>query len=192
MKSFHSTKWIFRIAALGTVAALLSWPDSVAAGRMPSTAVVQNASRMQTKLCQLQQAHFRGLHGAKTSASSEEITAMILADLQPVPTPSGTTPEKIHNARVVFDGNEVKAQFEVEVMHKSVPVTTTGRIVSENGYAIYQPTTFHIGHVPLPASVVRAQIDRRFDNPETRGNFRLPDYISQVRVENSQLVIVER
>jgi hypothetical protein len=46
--------------------------------------------------------------------------------------------------------------------------------------------------MPMPISLVQAQLDKKFSEPETREKLKLPDFVSDLRVENGQLVIVEK
>ena len=94
--------------------------------------------------------------------------------------------------QVVFEGEEVKGQFVANVYGKDVFVTFSGRLGAQDGYATFQTTGFKIGSMPVPVSVVQAQLDKKLSEPETRERMKLPEFVSDMRIENGQLVITEK
>jgi hypothetical protein len=56
----------------------------------------------------------------------------------------------------------------------------------------FDPTGFKIGDMPVPVSLVQVQLNKKFSEPETREKLKLPDYISDMRIENGQLVILPK
>ena len=94
--------------------------------------------------------------------------------------------------QVVFEGDEVKGQFMEQVYGKDVFVTLSGHLGAQDGYATFQPTSFQIGSMPVPISVVQARLDKKLNDPETRERMKLPEFVSDLKIENGQLVITEK
>jgi uncharacterized protein YpmS len=104
------------------------------------------------------------------------------------------TPEQVpvQNTQVVFEGDQVKCQFTAQVYGKDIPVTLAGHLGARDGYATFTPTSFTIGSMPVPISMVEAQLQRKLSEPENREKMKLPDFISDLRIQDGQLVIVEK
>jgi len=49
-----------------------------------------------------------------------------------------------------------------------------------------------IGDLPVPVSLVRLQLQSKLREPENREKMKLPSYVADLRVENGQLVVLEK
>lgn len=209
MKIYKVLRWVFLIVLVVILGLLLKPPDRLSTKQQPATVVVKNASSFQSKLGELQEAHQEGQLGAEARLTSEEVGAALIAANQetPAPQPAATpvangaadnstslTPEQVpvKDPQVIFEGNEVKGQFSAQVYGKDMFVTLSGHLGAKDGYVTFNPTSFKIGSMPVPVSLVQAQLDKKFSEPETREKLKLPDFVSDLRIENGQLVIVEK
>jgi len=68
-----------------------------------------------------------------------------------------------------------------------VYVTVAGHLGAKDGYATFEPTEFRIGDMVFPVSMVNAQLQKKM--AEQRDRMKLPDFISDVSVQNGELVI---
>jgi uncharacterized protein YpmS len=100
--------------------------------------------------------------------------------------------EPLKDQQVVFDGDQVKSQFTTQVAGKDVVVTLSGRVGSKDGYVDFTPTSFQIGSMPVPISIVQEQVQKKLSDPATHEQLKLPEFVSDVRIENGQLIIVEK
>jgi hypothetical protein len=88
---------------------------------------------------------------------------------------------------VTFENDVVKGQFQTELAGKSVVVTVSGHLGAKDGYATFDPTEFKIGDMPVPVSLVNEALQKKM--LEQRDRMKLPDFISDIGVQNGQLVI---
>jgi hypothetical protein len=88
---------------------------------------------------------------------------------------------------VTFENDVVKGQFQTELAGKAVVVTVSGHLGAKDGYATFDPTEFKIGDVPVPVSLVNEALQKKM--LEQRDRMKLPDFISDIGVQNGQLVI---
>lgn len=213
MLIYKTLRWFVLAGLIITLGLFFQTPKRLNP-KPPSLAVVaKNANSFQTKLGELQQAHEQGQAGSEIRLTSDEVgAALTMANQQPraaqpvaqaAPSPDSSsnlneatnlTPEQVgvKDPQVTFDGNEVKGQFSANVYGKDMFVTLSGHLGTKDGYVTFDPTGFKIGDMPVPVSLVQAQLDKKFQEPETRDKMKLPDYISDLRIENGQLVIVPK
>jgi len=205
MRIYKILRWPILVIFCFMIALFLKPPDRVAPRQQSPAAIAKNANRFQSKLGELQEAHQRGEAGAEIRLTSEEVAAaLVLANPQPearhiqtasspnnnASTPAEVTPEQVpvKDPQVVFEGDEVKGQL----YGKDVFVTLSGHLGAQDGYATFQPTSFQIGSMPVPISVVQARLDKKLNDPETRERMKLPEFVSDLKIENGQLVITEK
>jgi hypothetical protein len=60
------------------------------------------------------------------------------------------------------------------------------------GYLTFDLAEMKIGDLPVPVSLVRLQLQSKLREPENREKMKLPSYVADLRVENGQLVILEK
>ncbi|HET9743382.1 MAG TPA: hypothetical protein VFQ00_11590 [Terriglobales bacterium] len=216
MKVYKVARWVILAALVTVLFLLLKQPSRLNTEQQAPATVTANAASFQDKLGELQSAHENGEQGAEVRLSSDEVSAALAVANpspsaspvgspapQPISTPSSDgnlnnstslTPEQVpvKNPQVMFEGDQVKGQFAANVYGKDVFVTLAGHLGASDGYVTFQPTSFTIGNMPVPISLVQQQLDKKFSEPETREKLKLPDFVSDLRVENGQLVIVEK
>jgi hypothetical protein len=117
------------------------------------------------------------------------------------PTPTSLEPSAILGSGAVdagtlqdpvvsFDGDQVHGQFLTEVAGKKVYLTVSGHLGAKDGYATFQPTEFKIGDLNVPVSLVNDALQKKM--LEQRDRLKLPDFVSDVRVENGELVVKQK
>lgn len=198
MKAYKIGRWVLLIALVLVLGLMFIKPTRIVE-QQPPTLRNENADTFQTKIAELEQAHARGEGGAEIRVNADEVGAALAASSSqavPVQTAAGDSvkPEQvpIKDPQVRFEGDEVKSQFSTEVYGKEVYVTLSGRLGSKDGYVTFSPTGFKIGSLPIPISLVEAQVRKKLEEPENREKLKLPDFVSDLRIENGQLVIAEK
>ncbi|MGH9810193.1 MAG: hypothetical protein ACRD9W_23575 [Terriglobia bacterium] len=183
-------------------------PQPVAAPQ-PAAVVSANAQSFQTKVDQLAQSQADGQAGAEVHLTPGEVNAAILQSSGGVPatpvvsaTTNGTPdvnapieggaidPSTLGEPIVSFDGDQIKGQFLSEVAGKKVYVTIAGHLGSKDGYANFEPTEFKVGDLNVPVSLVNDALQKKL--LEQRDRLKLPDYVSDIHVENGELVIKQK
>ena len=168
---------------------------------MEPAAVAANAQSFQQKLSELEPSAPTPDNPSPSNApvevrfTEEEVQAALVEGNAPggVPFVAGSTPGgdqiAIDSAvpTVVFDNDVVKGQFQAEVAGKKVYVTVAGHLGAKDGYATFEPTEFRIGNMTVPVSLVNSTLQKKM--AEQRDRLKLPDFISDISVQNSQLVI---
>ena len=203
---------IFSLATLLiSVAALvlaLRKPQPVASRQTPA-AIAAHAQSFQAKVSQLEQARDQGQSGSEVRLTADEIGAAIAqaqgaAPVQgkapssagpPADTPAAAAPGSIDPANlqepiISFEGDIVRGQFVTEVAGKKTYVTVAGHLGARNGYATFEPTEFKVGDLNVPVSLVNDALQKKMLEQQDR--LKLPDFVSDVRVENSQLVVKQK
>lgn len=200
MKIYRIVRWFFLAAAVITIGLMLQHPQRLVSRQVPAAQVVANATSFQSKLSDLEQAHQSGQLGVEARITSDEVAAAFAAsNPQPAQTAAlssqtgmSTDQLPLKDQQVVFDGDQVKSQFTTQVAGKDVVVTLSGRVGSKEGYVDFVPTSFQIGSMPVPISIVQEQVQKKLSDPATHEQLKLPEFVSDLRIENGQLVIVEK
>lgn len=202
-------RWANVAILLFILGMLLKPPARLVPAPQSVSALAENANSFQTKLGDLEREHEWGHQSEEIRLSSEEVGAALTVanshaqapqtDSKPVPSDAahlvaqlGPEQVPVKDAQVVFDGDEVKGQFSTQVYGKEMFVTLSGHLGAKDGYVTFNPTSFKIGSMPMPIFLVQKQLDKRFSEPETREKLKLPDFVSDLRIENGQLVVVEK
>jgi hypothetical protein len=180
----------------------------------PATAAAANAESFQTKVNQLQQAQAQGQTGSEVHLTAGEISAAIAqattqvgstpAPVQPASSSStSSTPDPsiaiapgvldvsaIGEPMINMEGDIVRGQFLTEIGGKKVYVTVAGHLGAKNGYATFEPTEFKIGDLNVPVSLVNDTLQKKM--LEQRDRLKLPDFVSDVKVENGEMVVKQK
>lgn len=208
-RTYKALRWPILINLCVVIALFLMPPDRVAPRQQSPAGIAKNADEFQSKLGKLQEAHQRGETGTEVRLTSQEVAAALVVanpetqarSIQPAATSSenlgvqadvapGQVPMK--DPQVVFEGDELKGQFVANVYGKDVFITLSGHLGAQYGYATFQPTSFKIGSMPVPVSLVQSQLDKKLNDPETRERMKLPEFVSDLKIQNGQLVITEK
>ncbi len=196
------------LVAITAVTLALRKPQPVVPPQAPA-AVAARAQSFQDKLGQLAQAQASGDSGAEVHLTPAEVNAAIAtasgAALSTTTTADSATsapdvnaqlaagnidPQSLGEPIVSFEGDQVKGQFLSEVAGKKVYVTIAGRLGSKDGYASFDPTEFKVGDLNVPVSLVNDALQKKM--LEQRDRLKLPDYVSDIHVENGELVIKQK
>lgn len=201
-KIYRVARWLTLAGLVITIFLLFKSPTPVAPPLDPDVAR-QHAESFQQKLTQLANAQSLGEEGTEVHFTAPEVNAAIAQATAPPPAPSRPTPASqpapqpsaeqvpIKSTRVSFEDNVVRGQFLTEVYGKDVYITVAGRLGSRDGYVTFDPTEFKVGDLSVPISMVNPALQRKLADPENRDKLKLPAFVKDLRVENSELVITE-
>lgn len=108
--------------------------------------------------------------------------------------PSDPTVEEVQSrvldVRARLVGDQVVAYVLFDLYGKDLSLELQGRLSVQNGYLRLDPTALWIGSLPIPERTVQSAVERLFGDPESREKFRVPPGVKDIRVEDSQLVVV--
>jgi len=212
-------KWQ-RIISLATLAIsvftlflVLHKPAPVAAPISPA-ATAANAQSFQEKVNRLDQPTATGESGSEVRLTGGELTAAIAqaTGLLPAtahapsnansgssssspPSPGGA-PEfpgavpNIKDYQVSMDGDTVRGQFLTQIAGKDVYLTLAGHLGAKDGYATFEATEVKLGDLSVPVSLVNDALQKKL--AEQHDQLKLPNNVKDLKVENGELVFVEK
>jgi hypothetical protein len=184
------------------------------ASPQPANAVAANAESFQTKVNQLQEAQAQGQTGSEVHLTAGEISAAIAqataqaggtpTSVQPTSTsstPSSADPSAaiapgaldasaIGEPMINMEGDVVRGQLLTEIGGKKVYVTVAGHLGAKDGYATFEPTEFKVGDLNIPVALVNDTLQKKMQ--EQRDRLKLPDFVSDVKVENGELIVKQK
>ena len=171
----------------------------------------QAAARVEEKFDQVEKAVARGqpatLRMDETELNSYLATHLALAgNGAPNPAPSGgaegaapngatPTPQEVEQMRsnvrdvkVQLIDDRVKAYVVFDVHGNDMTLQLEGRLGAQNGYLHFEPLSGQIGSLPIPQSTLESAVQRLMDSPENREKLKLPSEISNLRIQNGEVV----
>jgi hypothetical protein len=94
----------------------------------------------------------------------------------------------VRDVKVQLIEDRVKAYVVFDVHGKDMTLQLEGRLGTQNGYLRFQPVSGQIGSLPIPQSTLESAVQRLMDSPENRERLKLPPEISDLRIENGEVV----
>jgi hypothetical protein len=172
---------------------ILSKPQPVALSQSTEDARA-NAQSFDHKIQVIESAREQNSPPAEVRFTSGEVGAEVAQNMAPPPTsvtrPTGQDNVQVKSYQVKLDGDVARGQFATNIAGKDVWVTLAGHLGSEGGYVTFDPTEFKIGEFSVPVSLVNSALQKKL--AEQRDQLKLPEGIASLRVENSELVIVQK
>ena len=195
-----------------TLVLVLKRPAPVAP-MLPPAATAANAQSFEEKVNQLTQPRMPGESGSDVRINSGELSAALAqaAGLLPATTPSPSTnatspssasspaspamefPGEVPNIKdyqVSTDGDLIRGQFLTQIAGKDVYLTLAGHLGSKDGYATFDATEVKVGDLSVPASLVNGVLQKKL--AEQRDQLKLPNNVKDLKVENGEMVFVEK
>jgi len=200
---------------------VLKKPQPVAAPQSPAT-VAANAQSLQAKIDELTRPKEPGAAPVEVRLTSQEVGAALAqaaGAMIAAPTPSarqtssapssgGVTTDlpttlpasaeaafasgeaDVKDYQVNFEGDIAKGQFVTQIGGKTVYVTLAGHLGAKDGYATFDPTEFKVGDLDVPISLVNDALQKKL--MEQRDRLKLPNGVSDMHVENGELVMTSK
>jgi hypothetical protein len=191
--------------SLAVLFMLFKRPQPLAPPQAPA-AVAASAESFQNKISQLEKPIPAGQAPAEVHLNSAEITAAFAQAAGAIPLPaaaaelnSGTSvtapvdpsaQPDIKDYNVNFEGDVAHGQFLTKIAGKDVWVTVSGHLGSKDGYATFDPTEFKVGDLSIPASLVNDALQKKL--AEQHDRLKLPDSVGGLKVENGELVVMQK
>jgi hypothetical protein len=191
-----------------TLILVLRRPTPVAAPVTPAAAAA-NAQSFQDKMNQLDKPNPAGQAAGEVRMNSAEVNAALAqaAGMLPAavgvagtatgtpatPSPSMEFPGPVPNVKdyqVSMDGDIVRGQFLTQIAGKDVYLTLAGHLGAKDGYATFDATEVKVGDLSIPASLVNEVLQKKLS--EQRDQLKLPDNVKDLKIENGELVFVEK
>lgn len=172
--------WI--IIALGVVTlVLVFWPP--AGATRPSDA--EAARSFDRKLAELESAHQRG-ETAEARMTGEEVNSKFQQIFGAMPH-AGLM--GMRGIAVDLERDHVETVLSLKVAGLMFYITLGGKPALADHRLQFNLDEVALGRMPTSASLIAEVLADKLNSPEGREMLRLPDYITSLRVENSELVI---
>ncbi|MGO9864975.1 MAG: hypothetical protein ACLPLR_15295 [Terriglobales bacterium] len=217
MKLTQIISYVTLAISILTLILVLKRPAPLAPAAAPAAAAA-NAQSFQDKVNQLEQPRVPGEGESEVRINSGELSAALAeaagalpaAAAAPVSTSAsersnsnssssapatggmefpGAVPN-IKDYQVSMDGDVVRGQFLTQIAGKDVYLTLAGHLSSKDGYATFDATEVKIGDLSVPVALVNDALQKKL--AEQRDQLKLPDTVKDIKVENGELVLVEK
>jgi hypothetical protein len=116
-----------------------------------------------------------------------------------LPTPSGTDAQQVEQVRstvrdvkVQLIEDRARAYVVFDFHGKDLTLQLEGRLSSSNGYLRFEPVSGQFGSLPIPQSALHSAVEKMMDSPENREKLKLPAGMSDLRIENGEVVATYR
>lgn len=96
---------------------------------------------------------------------------------------------QVKDVKVDMDGDLVKAYVVFDFHGKDLSLELDGHLGAQDGYLKFEPVAGKLGSLPLPQSTLDAAVERLMNSPENRDKLKLPDDVSDIKIENGQAVL---
>ena len=197
--AFRFLRWSTYLATLITILLLLrkAPPPSVTTTPQAAASAEQKFSQMEQSVSQGQPAQLRL---DQTELNSYLANHLDLAPQKSGPSPDGggpgnMTPADIEQARssvrdvkVTMEGDQVPAYVVFDMHGKEMTLDLIGKIGAADGYLKFEPLSGKIGSLPIPQSALESAVRQLMESPDNREKLKLPSDISDLKVENGELV----
>lgn len=213
MKLQRIISYVTLAISILTLVLVLRRPAPVAAPVAPAAAAA-NAQSFQDKLDRLEQPKAAGegesevrMNSGEVNAALAQATGLLSAGAtgagtapsntnnSPTPPPSGSmefpgTVPSIKDSQVSMDGDLVRGQFLTQIAGKDVYLTLAGHLGAKDGYATFDATEVKLGDLSIPVSLVNDALQKKL--AEQHDQLKLPNNVKDIKIENGELVFVEK
>jgi hypothetical protein len=208
---FRIVRWTVYACALIVLILLLHKPAPPAVSTTPEA-----AARAEQKFQDVQQAVAQGqpatLRMSETELNSYLVSHLVLpAANANVPngtpnaspnepglgTPNGDQPtmddveqmrSNVKDVKVQLVDDHVRAYVVFDVHGKEVTLQLVGKLGADNGFLKFEPVSGQIGSLPIPQATLEAAVRKMMESPENREKLKLPSDISNLKIENGEVV----
>lgn len=195
--AFRVVRWTIYACALAALVLLLhkSAPP-------PVLATSEAAARVEQKFQDVQQAVAQGesatLRMDETELNSYLASHLALED----PIGKTSTPNRdwsaaddvqqlrsnVRDVKVQLIDDRLKAYVVLDIHGKDMTLQLEGKLGTDNGFLKFQPVSGHLGALPIPQATLQVAVRKLMAAPENREKLRLPDDISDLKIENGEVV----
>lgn len=215
--AFRCLRWSTYLAALITIILLLHktpppavqiTPQAAARAEQKLDQVQRSAMQGEKATLRLDESELNSYLASHLNLAQSSNAALPPANDTPAPdsspanipntTPNGSetlSPADIEQVRssvkdvkVQMEGDQVRAYVVFDVHGKDMTLQLAGRLGSADGFLKFEPTSGQLGSLPIPQSTLETAVQRLMDSPENREKLRLPSDVSEMHIENGQLV----
>jgi hypothetical protein len=94
----------------------------------------------------------------------------------------------VKDVKVQLIDDRVRAYVVFGVHGKEMTLQLEGKLGADNGFLRFEPVSGQIGALPIPQATLEAAVRRMMESPENREKLKLPSDISDLKIENGEVV----
>lgn len=196
---FRILRWSTYVATLITLILLLhkTPPPAVASTPQAAASAEEKVSQVQQSVLQGQPATLRLDETELNSYLANHLDLSASASPSNGPgTPTDADVEQVRSSvrdvKVQMEGDQVHAYLLFDLHGKEMSLDLVGRLGAADGYLKFEPVSGHIGSLPIPQSALESAVKQLMESPVNREKLRLPSDVSDLRIENGELVTTYR
>ena len=95
----------------------------------------------------------------------------------------------VKDVKVELVEDRVRAYVVFDVHGKDLSLELEGKLGVQDGFLKFEPVSGQLGAMPLPQSALKSAVQKMMESPENREKLRLPENISDLRIENGEVVV---
>ncbi|MGH9741932.1 MAG: hypothetical protein ACRD51_06225 [Candidatus Acidiferrum sp.] len=94
----------------------------------------------------------------------------------------------VKDVKVQLIDDHVRAYVVFNVHGKDMTLQLEGKLGADNGFLNFVPVSGQIGALPIPQATLEAAVRKLMESPENREKLKLPSDISDLKIENGEVV----
>ena len=98
----------------------------------------------------------------------------------------------VKDVKINMLADRVQAYVLFDFHGKELSLVLEGRLHVQDGYLRFEPTGGKLGSLPLPQSTLESAVERLLASPENKEKLRVPAEISDIQIQNGELVVSYR
>lgn len=200
---FRIFRWVNYVAALIAILLFFHKPPSPVLATSPTPVTPPQAQAQVEEKLQLAEQGAGTGQPAALNLTESELNAFLASRLNIAPEAQADSagPSQQHIEEVRSAVRDVKVQLEGDSLHAYVVIDfhgadlflrLDGKLAAVDGYVRFEPVGGKIGSLPLPQSALQSAMQRVMNKPENREALKLPPNVSNVSIQNGELVITYR
>jgi len=211
--AFRFVRWATYLAALITIMLVLrksppppvvTTPQAAASAEQKLSDVQHSVSQGQSATLRLDQAELNSYlashldlapQASAPQSATPQSSASPSSTSQPDGRPGDLTSTDIEQAKssvkdvkVTMEGDQVHAYVVFDMHGKDMTLDLVGKLGAQDGYLKFEPVSGKIGALPIPQSALESAVRQLMESPENRDKLKLPSDVSDLHIENGQLV----
>jgi hypothetical protein len=207
--AFRFLRWSTYLAALITIILVLrkSPPPPVEATPQAAASAEQKVSQVQETVSQGQPATLRLNQNEVNSYLANHLDLAPQAAAPQTSTSNSPQPadggpgalttsdidqakSSVRDVKVTMEGDQVHAYVVFDMHGKDMTLDLVGKLGAQDGYLKFEPVSGKIGSLPIPQSALESAVRQLMESPENREKLKLPSDVSDLHIENGELVTI--
>ena len=107
---------------------------------------------------------------------------------QPTVNDVSQMPSNVKDVKVQLINDHVRAYVVFNVHGKDMTLRLEGKLAADDGFLQFVPVSGQIGALPIPQATLEAAVRKMMESPENREKLKLPSDISDLKIENGEVV----